>query len=40
MYHFSIEIVLMVSEEITNVTKLSRATCVGNSSNDKEDALK
>lgn len=30
----------MVSEKVKNVTKLSRATCVGNSGNDIEDALK
>lgn len=39
MNHISIGIVLMVNEEVKNVTKLSRTT-LGNSGNDKEDALK
>lgn len=30
----------MVNEEVKNVTKLTRTTFLGNSGNDKEDALK
>lgn len=40
MNHISIGIVLMVNEEVKNVTKLTRTTFLGNSGNDKEDALK